>query len=121
MLRRRRVLDEPFTEAHVLLLRAGNLSGSRRAIQAIANELGPEWTDRSARLAAVPAEAWDKVVGPAVLDEVQKLPGAIEKLKWSYDEGRIDFSVLAGSSQVLLLEQVRETLAGACFSTSCGR
>lgn len=67
------------------------------------------------RLRAVPAESWGRVVGPAVLDEVQKAPGLLDKIKWAYDEGHISFSVLLGSSRILLLEQVRETLAGRVF------
>ena len=67
------------------------------------------------RLRAVPAEAWAKVVGPAVLDEVQKAPGLLDKVKWAYDEGALAFSVLLGSSRILLLEQIRETLAGRVF------
>ncbi len=39
----------------------------------------------------------------------------LEKLKWSYDEGRLDFSVLLGSSRITLLERVRESLAGRIF------
>ncbi|HEX5759262.1 MAG TPA: ATP-binding protein [Thermoanaerobaculia bacterium] len=67
------------------------------------------------RLQGVPAEAWGRVVGPAVLDEVQKAPGLLDKIKWAYDEGELAFSVLLGSSRILLLEQVRETLAGRVF------
>lgn len=68
-----------------------------------------------ARLAAVPAEAWANAVGPAVLDEVQKAPALLDPLKWAYDAGRIDFSVLLGSSRIVLLERVRESLAGRAF------
>lgn len=67
------------------------------------------------RLKNVPAEGWATVVGPAVLDEVQKSPGLLDKIKWAYDEGALAFSVLLGSSRILLLEQVRETLAGRVF------
>jgi hypothetical protein len=67
------------------------------------------------RLREVPAEAWARAVGPAVLDEVQKAPGLLDKIKWAYDEGELAFSVLLGSSRILLLEQVRETLAGRVF------
>lgn len=67
------------------------------------------------RASAVPAEAWDRVVGEAVLDEVQKAPALLEKIKWAYDEQRIDFSVLLGSSRILLLDRVSETLAGRVF------
>lgn len=67
------------------------------------------------RLAGVPAEGWAKTVGPAILDEVQKVPEALEKIKWAYDSGELDFSVLLGSSRILLLDQIRESLAGRVF------
>lgn len=67
------------------------------------------------RLRGVPAEGWGKVVGPAILDEVQKAPGLLDKVKWAYDERDLSFSVLLGSSRILLLEQVRESLAGRVF------
>jgi uncharacterized protein len=67
------------------------------------------------RLKAVPAEGWARTVGPAVLDEVQKAPELFDKIKWAYDEGTLAFSVLLGSSRILLLEQVRESLAGRVF------
>jgi len=55
------------------------------------------------------------VVGEAVFDEIQKAPQLIEKIKWAYDRREIDFSVLLGSSRILLLEKVRESLAGRVF------
>src|ERR1700687_4177096 len=67
------------------------------------------------RLNQVPAEGWARVVGPAVLDEVQKAPGLLEKIKWAYDAEVLAFSVLLGSSRILLLDHVRETLAGRIF------
>ncbi len=67
------------------------------------------------RLALLPAEGWHQTVGPAILDEVQKAPIALDKLKWAYDEGKLDFSVLLGSSRITLLEQIRESLAGRVF------
>lgn len=67
------------------------------------------------RVNGVPAEGWAKAVGPAVLDEVQKAPEILDKVKWAYDEGQIEFSVLLGSSRILLLDRVRESLAGRVF------
>lgn len=60
----------------------------------------------------IPAASWAKTVGNAVIDEVQKEPSILEKVKYSYDAGDISFSVLLGSSQILLLKQVRESMAG---------
>jgi len=70
--------------------------------------------DRSA-LGEVRSAAWARTVGAAVLDEVQKAPGVFEKLKYAYDAGEISFSVLLGSSQILLLKRIRESLAGRVF------
>jgi hypothetical protein len=61
------------------------------------------------------AMSWGKNLGPAVLDEAQKEPGIFDKVKYSFDEGEIDFTVLLGSSQILLLKRIRETLAGRAF------
>ena len=66
-------------------------------------------TVRSLRTAA-----WGKTVGPALIDEAQKEPGVFDKVKYAYDEGAVRFSVLLGSSRVLL-RQVRESLAGRAF------
>ncbi|MYD88197.1 MAG: ATP-binding protein [Acidobacteria bacterium] len=59
--------------------------------------------------------SWGRAVGPAVIDEAQKEPGVFDKVKLAYDEQQIAFSVLLGSSRVLLLDRVRESLAGRAF------
>ena len=58
---------------------------------------------------------WAASVGPAVLDEAQKAPVVFEKVKYAFDEGGISFTVLTGSSQILLLKKIRESLAGRAF------
>lgn len=58
---------------------------------------------------------WTRAVGPAVIDEAQKEPTVFDKVKLAFDEGAIAFSVLLGSSRVLLLDRVRESLAGRAF------
>ena len=60
----------------------------------------------------VPSSEWYKVVGNAAIDEAQKEPIVFEKVKYAYDAGEISFSVLLGSSQILLLKNIRESLAG---------
>ncbi len=64
------------------------------------------------QLSAVSSFLWAKDVGSAVIDEIQKEPSLFEKIKFSFDEGKLNFSVLTGSSQLLLLKKVRETMAG---------
>ena len=51
----------------------------------------------------------------ATLDEVQKEPQLIESIKATYDTYEDVHYVLLGSSQLLLLEKVRESLAGRCL------
>ena len=58
---------------------------------------------------------WGKSVGNAVIDEAQKEPSVFEKIKFAYDGHQISFSILLGSSQILLLKRIRESLAGRVF------
>ena len=59
--------------------------------------------------------AWSTTVGNAVIDEAQKEPGIFEKVKYAYDESSVSFTVLTGSSQILLLKKIRESLAGRAY------
>ncbi len=60
----------------------------------------------------IPASRWDKDAGSAVFDEIQKEPSLFEKIKYAYDADSVGFSILLGSSQILLLKKIRESLAG---------
>ena len=61
------------------------------------------------------AALWQKQYPKAILDEVQKEPQLIESIKATYDTyGDVRYALL-GSSQLLLLEKVRESLAGRCI------
>ncbi len=55
---------------------------------------------------------WHRDVGEAVIDEAQKESSIFEKIKYAYDEDKIYFQVLLGSSQIMLLKKIRESLAG---------
>ena len=70
--------------------------------------------DREA-MRRLPTAVWGRQVGPAVLDEAQKEPCVFDKVKFAYDERSVSFSVLLGSSRILLLDRVRESLAGRAF------
>jgi hypothetical protein len=59
-----------------------------------------------------PAASWGKTVGNAVLDEAQKEPIVFDKVKYAFDGKAISFSLLLGSSQILLLKKIQESLAG---------
>ena len=58
---------------------------------------------------------WGEEIGAAVLDEAQKEPGVFDKVKYAFDDGAIDFTVLLGSSRIMLLDRVRESLAGRAY------
>lgn len=64
------------------------------------------------KIEEISATQWAKDLGVAIIDEAQKSPRLFEKVKYAYDNGSINFSVLLGSSQILLLKKIRETLAG---------
>jgi uncharacterized protein len=59
--------------------------------------------------------AWAETVGNAVIDEAHKEPSVFEKVKYAFDDEKISFTVLTGSSQILLLQKIRESLAGRAF------
>lgn len=63
-------------------------------------------------LKTIDSDLWAANVGNAVIDEAQKEPVVFEKVKYAFDESAISFTVLLGSSQILLLKRIRESLAG---------
>ena len=60
------------------------------------------------------ASQWHEYFPHAILDEVQKAPALIESIKAVYDQFPETSFVMTGSSQFLLLNKVRESLAGRC-------
>lgn len=58
------------------------------------------------------AMQWKTLFPKAILDEVQKEPILIESIKSVYDQWTEPKYILLGSSQLLLLEKVKESLAG---------
>ena len=58
------------------------------------------------------ASQWKALFPNAILDEVQKEPALIESIKSVYDQWTEPRYILLGSSQLLLLEKVKESLAG---------
>lgn len=60
------------------------------------------------------ASQWNEYYPHAILDEVQKAPALIESIKVVYDQFPDTSYLLTGSSQFLLLNKVRESLAGRC-------
>lgn len=68
--------------------------------------------DERLRLAADPTRRLDHGSRLVVLDEIQKQPGLLDSVKLLADRKQGHRFLLLGSSQILLLRQVRETLAG---------
>jgi uncharacterized protein len=60
------------------------------------------------------ANQWMSLFPYAILDELQKEPILIESIKSVYDQWGDPKYILLGSSQLLLLEKVKESLAGRC-------
>jgi uncharacterized protein len=58
------------------------------------------------------ASQWHNMYPSAILDEIQKTPLLIESVKAVYDTYSDSRYILLGSSQILLLQKVRESLAG---------
>ncbi|MFH1981871.1 MAG: ATP-binding protein [Pseudomonadota bacterium] len=58
---------------------------------------------------------WGQTIGNAIIDEAHKAPVVFEKVKYAFDEKDISFTVLTGSSQILLLKNICESLAGRAF------
>ncbi|MEX0598188.1 MAG: AAA family ATPase, partial [Candidatus Paceibacterota bacterium] len=61
------------------------------------------------------ASQWKLFYPKAILDEVQKEPVLIESIKAVYDQYNDTRYLLLGSSQFLLLQKVKESLAGRCL------
>lgn len=68
----------------------------------------------SQTLSAMTANQWKTVYPQAILDEVQKSPLLIRSIKSVYDQWEEPKYILLGSSQLLLLPKVKESLAGRC-------
>ena len=58
---------------------------------------------------------WINEYPRAVLDEVQKEPKLMEIIKSAYDSSEKVRYILTGSSQLMLMSQVKESLAGRCI------
>ena len=60
------------------------------------------------------AAQWESTFPKAILDEIQKEPQLIESIKSVYDQFSKPRYILLGSSQIMLLKNIRESLAGRC-------
>ncbi len=62
--------------------------------------------------AALSAHQWHQLYPQAILDEVQKAPSLVDSVKAVCDQHEDARYILLGSSQIVLLKQIRESLAG---------
>jgi len=98
------------------------LTGARQTGKTTLAKLGfPEMTYialddpmMSGLYSSLTASQWQHLYPCAVLDEVQKVPSIIESVKVVHDTFEGTRYLLTGSSQLLLLGKIRETLAGRC-------
>jgi len=98
------------------------LTGARQTGKTtLVRRLFPEYTYISiedpvtrSTYSSLTAQQWKNLYPKAILDEVQKEPQLIESIKATYDQWAEPRYILLGSSQLLLLEKVRESLAGRC-------
>ena len=69
---------------------------------------------KSRELLKLTAEQWKMFYPKAVLDEIQTEPALLKSIKATYDQFPDTRYLMLGSSQFLLMEKVRESLAGRC-------
>ncbi len=113
-----RQLLGPLSSPRIVLLTGARQTGKTT----LAREVYPDLSyfnldapEQREAMREVRADAWASTVGQAVLDEAQKEPSLFDKVKFAFDAGQIERTVLLGSSQILMLQRVRETLAGRAF------
>ncbi len=115
--------------AELILQRSGSktgrlivLTGSRQTGKTtLARKIFPDYEYISVEdpvmrreYAKMTASQWKEIFPYAILDEIQKEPSLIESIKSVYDQWPEPRYILLGSSQLLLLEKVKESLAGRC-------
>lgn len=108
-------LPEPSSLRGILLLTGARQTGKTTLARLKYSNLryiNLDLTENREILREISAINWHRDVGIAVIDEAQKEPTIFEKIKYAFDEGKISFQVLLGSSQIMLLKKIRESLAG---------
>jgi predicted AAA+ superfamily ATPase len=111
-------LERPLAAPRLILLTGARQTGKTTLARAVYPELSYlnlDAPEQREALRAVRADQWAATVGAAILDEAQKEPSVFGKVKFAFDAGQIGRSVLLGSSQIFMLQRVRETLAGRAF------
>jgi predicted AAA+ superfamily ATPase len=106
----------PQSSEHIIVLLTGaRQTGKTTLLRSVYAELpyfnldAIEYRDQLNRISTF---TWARDVGNAVIDEIQKEPELMNKIKFAFDEGDLIFTALSGSAQLLLLKSTKETLAG---------
>ncbi len=106
----------PRTDEHIIVLLTGaRQTGKTTLLRSVYPDISYfnlDAVEFREQLSRISSFAWGKDVGDAVIDEIQKEPGLINKIKFAFDEGDLNFTALSGSAQLLLLKSTKETLAG---------
>jgi len=108
----------PLSSPRLILLTGARQTGKTTLARAVYSDLAYfnlDAPEQREALRELRADAWTATIGPAILDEAQKEPSLFDKVKFAFDAGQITRTVLLGSSQILMLQRVRETLAGRAF------
>lgn len=106
----------PQKDEHIIVLLTGaRQTGKTTLLRSVYPELSYynlDSVEYREQLNRISSFAWARDVGDAVIDEIQKEPELMNKIKFAYDEGDLNFTALSGSAQLLLLKSTKETLAG---------
>jgi len=106
----------PQTDEHIIVLLTGaRQTGKTTLLRSVYPELSYYNLDAvefREQLSHISSFSWARDVGDAVIDEIQKEPELMNKIKFAFDEGDLNFTALSGSAQLLLLKSTKETLAG---------
>lgn len=111
-------LERPLSAPRLILLTGARQTGKTTLARALfpgLRYLNLDAPEQREALRGLRADQWAQAVGPAILDEAQKEPSIFDKVKFAFDAGQLAGSVLLGSSQILMLQRVRESLAGRAF------
>lgn len=108
----------PTTQKRLVLLTGARQTGKTTILRQTypnLNYLNLDAPENREAFRSISTFAWSRTVANAIIDEAQKEPTVFEKVKYAFDTGGIQFTVLSGSAQILLLKSVREVLSGRVF------
>ncbi len=115
---RQRLESAQFSTPRLVVITGARQTGKTTLAQAAYpdyNYINLDAIEQREAVRNIRTDAWATAVGVAILDEAQKEPIVFNKVKYAFDAGQITKSVLLGSSQIMMLQKVRETLAGRAF------